>query len=70
MLENTTEYSFLDNFYFSSNIKYSLADNFDDLQYPPVDTYPAQVRSDVKIILKTLMMVFLLEGRNSTTTFL
>ena len=52
MLENTTEYSFLDNFYFSSNIKYSLADNFDDLQYPPVDTYPAQVRSDVKDYLK------------------
>ena len=52
MIENTTEYSFLDNFYFSSNIKYSLADNFDDLQYPPVDTYPAQVRSDVKDYLK------------------
>lgn len=52
MIENTTEYRFLDNFYFSSNIKYSLADNFDDLQYPPVDTYPAQVRSDVKDYLK------------------
>ena len=52
MLENINEYSFLDNFYFSSNIKYSLADNFDDLKYPPVDTYPAQVRSDVKDYLK------------------
>ena len=52
MLENINEYSFLDNFYFSSNIKYSLADNFDDLKYPPVDTYPAQVRSDIKDYLK------------------
>ena len=48
MIENISEYSFLDNFFFSSNIKYSLADNFDDLKYPPVDTYPAQVRSDIK----------------------
>ncbi len=52
MLENISEYIFLDNFTFSSNIKYSLADNFDDLKYPPVDTYPAQVRSDVKDYLK------------------
>ena len=48
MIENISEYSFSDNFYFSSNIQYSLADNFDDLKYPPVDTYPAQVRSDIK----------------------
>tara|TARA_B100000674_G_scaffold135991_2_gene105738 strand:+ start:19713 stop:21623 length:1911 start_codon:yes stop_codon:yes gene_type:complete len=48
MIENISEYSFLDNFFFSSNIKYSLADNFDDLKYPPVDIYPAQVRSDIK----------------------
>jgi len=48
LIENISEYSFLDNFFFSSNIKYSLADNFDDLKYPPVNTYPAQVRSDIK----------------------
>lgn len=48
MIENISEYSFSDNFYFSSNIQYSLADNFDDLKYPPVNTYPAQVRSDIK----------------------
>ena len=48
MFENISVYSFFDNFFFSSNIKYSLADNFDDLKYPPVDTYPAQVRSDIK----------------------
>ena len=52
MLENDSEYSFLNNLFFSSNIKYSLADNFDDLEYPPEDTYPAQVRSDVKDYLK------------------
>ena len=52
ILENISEYSFLDNFSFSSNIKYSLVDNFDDLKYPPEDTYPAQVRSDVKDYLK------------------
>ncbi len=52
MVENISEYSFLDNLIFSSNIKYSIADNFDDLKYPPEDTYPAQVRSDVKDYLK------------------
>ena len=52
MIENISEYSFLDNFSFSSDVKYSLVDNFDDLQYPPAETYPAQVRSDVKDYLK------------------
>ena len=52
MAENITEYSFLDNLIFSSNLKYSIADNFDDLKYPPDDTYPAQVRSDIKEYLK------------------
>ena len=52
LLENNSEYIIRDNFFFSSNLKYSLADNFDDLIYPPVDIYPAQVRSDVKEYLK------------------
>ena len=52
MVENTSEYSFSDNLFFSSNLKYSLADNFDDLKYPPRNTYPAQVRSDIKEYLK------------------
>lgn len=52
MLENNSEYIITDNFFFSSNLKYSLADNFDDLYIPPVNTYPAQVRSDVKEYLK------------------
>ena len=52
MLENNSEYIFLDNLIFSSNIKYSLADNFDDLTIPPKNTYPAQVRSDIKDYLR------------------
>ena len=52
MLENNLEYSILDNFFFTSNLKYSLKDNFDDLKYPPLNTYPAQVRSDIKQYLK------------------
>ena len=30
------------------------ANNFDDLRFPPVDTFPAQVRSDVKQYLKNM----------------
>jgi len=52
LLENTSEIIIKDNFFFSTDLKYSLADNFDDLVYPPVNTYPAQVRSDVKKYLK------------------
>ena len=52
LFENDTEYLFSDNFTFSSNLKYSLIDNFDDLTIPPVDTFPEQVRSDVKDYLR------------------
>ena len=52
MLENNSEIIIRKNLFFSSNLKYSLIDNFDDLKYPPVNTYPAQVRSDVKDYLK------------------
>ncbi len=52
MLENNSEIIIRENLFFSSNLKYSLADNFDDLKYPPVNTYPAQVRSDIKDYLK------------------
>ncbi len=48
LIENDTEFIIRDNFFFNTNLKYSLADNFDDLRYPPVNTYPAQVRSDIK----------------------
>ena len=52
LVENSSEYVISDNLIFSSNLKYSLADNFDDLTIPPVNTYPAQVRSDVKEYLR------------------
>ena len=35
-------------------MKYSLANNFEDLRFPPFDTFPAQVRSDVKQYLKNM----------------
>ena len=54
LIENNSEYIFADNLFFSSNLKYSIWDNFDDLIYPPKDTYPAQVRSDVKDYLRNL----------------
>tara|TARA_B100002019_G_C21258255_1_gene595196 strand:+ start:320 stop:2281 length:1962 start_codon:yes stop_codon:yes gene_type:complete len=52
LVENDNELVISDNFFFSSNLKYSILDNFDDLILPPVDTYPAQVRSDVKDYLR------------------
>ena len=52
LLENDSEYVIRDNLFFTSNLKYSLWDNFDDLRFPPRNTYPAQVRSDVKDYLK------------------
>ncbi len=48
MAELNTQYIFNDNFFWSSNFKYALWQNFDDLYIPPEDTYPNQVRSDVK----------------------
>ena len=54
LLENDSEYIISDNFFFTSNLKFSIDDNFDDLVAPPVDTYPAQVRSDVKDYLRNI----------------
>ena len=54
LIENDSEYVFLDNLILSTNLKYSLADNFEDLRFGPVDTFPAQVRSDVKKYLKNM----------------
>lgn len=54
LIENNSEFVLRDNLFFNSNLKYSLADNFDDLRFPPVDTYPAQVRSDIKQYLKNM----------------
>tara|TARA_B100000674_G_scaffold483561_1_gene487636 strand:- start:8544 stop:10379 length:1836 start_codon:yes stop_codon:yes gene_type:complete len=52
LLENNSEFLMADNLILSSNIKLPLFDNFDDLVYPPEDTYPAQVRSDIKSYLR------------------
>ena len=54
MLENDTEFVIRKNLFLYTNLKYSLANNFDDLRFPPVFTYPAQVRSDVKQYLKNM----------------
>jgi len=48
LLENDSEYVIKENLFFSSNLKYSIKDNFDDLVIPPKTVFPAQVRSDVK----------------------
>ena len=53
LLENNSELIIKDNFFFSTNLKYSIADNFEVLTLPPVNTYPAQVRSDVKDYLRS-----------------
>ena len=54
LLENDSEYIIRDNLFFNTNLKYSIANNFEDLRFPPLDTFPAQVRSDVKQYLKNM----------------
>ena len=54
LFENNTEFIIRKNLFLNTNIKYSLANNFDDLRFPPVDIYPAQVRSDIKQYLKNM----------------
>ena len=54
LIENNTELIIRENFFFNTNLKYVLTDNFDDLRFPPVDTFPAQVRSDIKQYLKNM----------------
>ena len=54
LVENNSEIVLKKNLFFNINLKYSLANNFNDLRYPPVDTFPAQVRSDVKQYLKNM----------------
>jgi len=54
LVENNSEFIIRENLFFNANLKYSLANNFDDLIFPPVDVFPAQVRSDVKQYLKNM----------------
>jgi hypothetical protein len=60
LYENDTELIIKENLFFNLNLKYSLVNNFDDLTIPPVDTFPAQVRSDVKDYLKNMDNGFLI----------
>ena len=48
-MENDSEYIIRKNLFFSSNLKYNLANNFDDLRFPPID-----VSRPSKIRLKTI----------------
>tara|TARA_Y100000992_G_scaffold302689_1_gene278461 strand:+ start:9002 stop:10993 length:1992 start_codon:yes stop_codon:yes gene_type:complete len=54
LIENNLEIVFDDDLLFLMNIKHSLYDNFDELYLEPVDTFPAQVRSDNKDYLKEM----------------
>ena len=53
-LEDNIEIIFSKNLFFLGNFKISLYDNFDNLYLPPIDTYPNQVRSDVKKYLNAI----------------
>ncbi len=63
LVENDTEFVIRRNLFFNTNLKYSLADNFEDLFIPPVDSFPAQVRSDVKEYLNKMNDGGILIGR-------
>ena len=63
LVENDTEFVIRPNLFFNTNLKYSLADNLDDLFIPPVDNFPAQVRSDVKEYLNKMKDGGVLIGR-------
>ena len=51
-LENNTEIVLRKNMFILSNIKFPIANNFNELYIPPVNTYPNQVRSDIKEYLR------------------
>ena len=54
LAENDTELLIRKDLFFNINLKYSLANNFDDFVFPPENTFPAQVRSDVKQYLQNM----------------
>jgi len=63
LVENDTEFVLRENLFFNTNLKYSLADNFENLFLPPDNTFPAQVRSDVKQYLNRMSDGGILIGR-------
>lgn len=50
--EYNSQFIFSRNLFWTNNFKYTFIDNFDGFYAPPVDTYPNQVRSDIKDYLK------------------
>lgn len=54
LLKGNIDHYFNEKVYIKSELAVSLADDFDNLYIPPVTTYPAQVRSDVKEYLKNI----------------
>lgn len=50
--ELNTQYVIKENLFWSTNLKVALWQDFDDFYIPPVNTYPNQVRSDIKMYLK------------------
>ena len=54
MIENNSELILKENLFLNVNLKYSLADNFDDFRFKPFGVFPEQVRSDVKEYLKNI----------------
>jgi hypothetical protein len=63
LLVNNTEIVIRKNLFLNWNLKYNLVNNFDDLRFPPIDTGPAQVRSDNKQYLKNMVNSGILIGR-------
>jgi len=63
LVENDTEFVLRENLFFNTNLKYSLADDFENLFIPPQNTFPAQVRSDVKQYLNRMGDGGILIGR-------
>ena len=47
-IESNIVHYFSESIFIDTNLLYSVNDNFDNLFIPPVTTYPAQVRSDIK----------------------
>ncbi|MBJ12667.1 MAG: hypothetical protein CMG62_06265 [Candidatus Marinimicrobia bacterium] len=68
MAEFNTQYIFKNKLFWSTNLKYALWQNFDDLYIPPIDTYPNQVRSDVKDYLNNFQDRLIL-GRSQLDFF-
>tara|TARA_B100000131_G_scaffold317195_2_gene358704 strand:- start:112 stop:2034 length:1923 start_codon:yes stop_codon:yes gene_type:complete len=68
MAEINAQYIITDQLFWTTNLKYPLWQNFDDLYIPPVNTYPNQVRSDIKDYLSNFKNRLIL-GRSQLDFF-